>query len=143
MKPHWPWFTAVFLAIILLGAPPVARAVDICSAVTEAEVSTAVGTSLKRSPTDTCRFGSGRQSLYLTMHAGGGSQFDTYASQARRDFPDAQSVPGVGSNAIFFGFNLAVQYKRDLFVIQMMLGKSTNEKIALSKAVAVRVISHL
>jgi len=77
------------------------------------------------------------------MHGGGASQFDTYSGQARRDFPDAQSVPGVGSNAIFFGFNLAVQYKHDLFVVQMMLGKSRSERTALSKAVAARVISHL
>jgi len=52
-------------------------------------------------------------------------------------------VPGVGSNAIFFGFNLAVQYKRDLFVIQMMLGNSIPEKIALSKSIALGVMSHL
>ncbi len=142
MKPHRPWFTAVLLAIPLLGAPA-ARAADICSALTEAEVSAAVGTTLKRSPTDPCRFGSGRSSLYITMHAGGASQFDTYASQARRNFPDAKPIPGVGSNAIFFGFNLAVQYKHDLFVVQMMLGKSIPEKIALSKAVALRVMSHL
>jgi len=71
------------------------RASDICAALTEAEVSAAVGTPLKRSPTDACRFGSGRNSVYLTMHAGGGSQYETYASQARRDFPDAQLVPGV------------------------------------------------
>jgi hypothetical protein len=102
-----------------------------------------VGTPLKRSPTDACRFGSGRSSVYLTMHAGGAAGFDLYASQARKEFPGTQTVAGVGSNAIFFGFNLAVQYKQDLFVIQMMLGKSAPEKIALSKAVAARVMSHL
>ena len=142
MRPRRPRFAAVLLAVPLLYASA-ARASDICAAITEAEVSAAVGTPLKRSPSDACRFGSGRNSLYLTMHAGGGSQFDTYASHARRDFPDAKPVPGVGSNAIFFGFNLAVQYKRDLFVIQMMLGKSIPEKVALSKAVALRVMSHL
>jgi hypothetical protein len=132
----------MLLAIPLLGAPA-ARAADICSALTEAEVSAAVGTPLKRSPTDACRFGAGRNSVYLTMHAGGGSQFDTYASQARKEFPGAQAVTGVGSNAIFFGFSLAVRQKSDLFVVQMMLGESTPEKIALAKAVALRVISHL
>ena len=142
MQPNRLWFTAVLLAIPLL-TPPAAHAADSCSALTEAEVSAAVGTTLKRSPTDACRFGSGRSSVYITMHAGGASQFDTYASQARQDFPDAKAVPGVGSNAIFFGFNLAVQYKRDLFVVQMFLGKSIPEKIALSKAVALRVMSHL
>lgn len=86
-----PWTTAVLLAIQLL-CEPAARATDICSALTEAEVSNAVGTALKRSPTDACRFGSGRSSVYLTMHAGGGSRFDTYASQARRDFHDVQPV---------------------------------------------------
>ncbi len=142
MKFCRPWFTVVLLAIPLLGSPA-ARATDICSALTEAEVSAAVGTPLKRSPTDQCRFGHGMHSVYITMHAGGGSQFDAYASQARREFPDVQTVPGVGSKAIFFGFNLAVQYKRDLFVINMMLGKSAPDKIALSKAVAARVMSHL
>ena len=142
MESHRLWFTAVLLTIPLLAAPT-ARAADICSALTEAEVSAAVGTTLKRSPTDACRFGSGRSSLYITMHAGGASQFDTYASQARRDFPDAKPIPGVGSNAIFFPFNLAVQYKRDLFVVQMMLGKAIPEKIAHAKAVALLVISHL
>ncbi len=137
-----PWFAAVLLAIPLLAAPG-ARAADICTALTEAEISAAVGTPLKRSPTDACRFGSGRNSVYLTMHAGGAGQFDTYASQARRDFPGTQTVAGVGSNAIFFGFNLAVQYKRDLFVIQVMPGKSAPEKIALAKAVALRVMAHL
>jgi len=112
---------------------PAAGATDVRSALTGAEVSAAVGTPLKRSPSDACRFGSGRASVCITMHAGGASQFDTYASQARRDSPDAKPVPGVGSNAIFFGFSLAVRYKRDLFVIQMMLGKSIPEKIALSK----------
>ena len=77
------------------------------------------------------------------MHAGGGSQFESYASQARKEFPDAQAVTGMGSDAIFFGFNLAVRQKSDLFVVQMMLGKSVPEKIALAKAVALRAVSHL
>lgn len=126
----------------LLDAPA-ARAADICTALTEAEVSAAVGTPVKRSPTDACRFGSGRNSLYITMHGGGASQYDMYAAKARKDFPDAQTVPGVGSNAIYFGFNLAVQYKHDLFVVQMMVGKTAAEKIALCKAVAARVMAHL
>lgn len=142
MKHHRPRCKAAVLGVALIGASAL-HAGDICAALSEAEVSAAVGTPLKRSPSDACRFGSGRSSVYLTMHGGGASQFDTYSGQARRDFPDAQPVLGVGSNAIFFGFNLAVQYKHDLFVVQMMLGKSRSEKIALSKAVAARVISHL
>ncbi len=142
MKSRRPWLAALLLSIPVLGAPA-ARAADICSALTEAEVSAAVGTTLKRSPTDACHFGHGFQSVAITMHAGGASGFDGYAAQARKDFPGAQTVSGVGSNAIFFGFNLAVQYKRDLFVVAMFLGKSTPEKIALSKAVAQRVMSHM
>jgi len=126
----------------LLDAPAACGA-DICSALTEAEVSAAAGTPLQRSPTDPCHFGHGLRSVSITMHAGGASGFDGYAASARKEFADTQTVPGVGSNAIFFGFNLAVQYKRDLFVVAMFLGKSTPEKIALSKAVAMRVMSHL
>ncbi len=107
------------------------------------EVSAAVGTPLQRSPTDACRFGRGLHSVYITMHTGGAGGFDTYAASARKEFPDVQTVPGVGSNAIYFGFNLAVQYKRDLFVVAMYLGKSSPEKLALAKAVALRVMSHL
>jgi len=142
MVSHRPWFTALLLLIPLLAAPA-ARAADICAALTEAEVSAAVGTLLKRSPTDACRFVSGRSSVHLTMHTGGAAGWDMYASEARKDFPDTQTVPGVGSRAIFFGFDLAVEYKHDLFVVAMFMGKSTAEKIALSKAVAARVISHL
>jgi hypothetical protein len=142
MQSHWPWLTAVLLAIPLLGAPA-ARAADICSALTEAEVSAAVGTPLQRSPSDPCRFGHAFQSVHITMHAGGASGFDGYATEARREFKDVQTVPGVGAKAIFFGFDLAVQYKNDLFVVAMFMGKSSPEKIALAKAVAVRVMSHM
>ena len=142
MTSHGPWFTAPLLAIVLFGAP-VARAADICSALTEAEVSAAVGTRLERSPKDPCHFGHAFQSVTITMHAGGASGFDSYAASARREFKDAQTVAGVGSNAIFFGFDLAVQYKRDLFVVAMFMGKTAPEKIALAKAVAARVMSHM
>jgi len=133
----------IALIVSILFFNSAARAGDVCSKLTEEEVSAAVGTPVKRSAADPCRFGSGRNSVYITMHAGGGSGFDGYAANARKDFPDAQAVSGVGSKAIFFGFNLGVQYKSDLFVIQMMLGRSIPEKIALSKAVAQKVVSHL
>ncbi len=133
---------ALFFSLLMF-ATSTALAADICSKLTEDEVSAAVGTPLKRSPTDPCRFGHGLKSVYITMHAGGGSQFDCYAATSRQQFPDTQTVAGIGSKAIFFGFNLAVQYKHDLFVVNMMLGKSIPEKISLSKAVALKVISHL
>jgi len=71
---------------------------DICAALTDAEVS-AAGTPLKRGPAGACRFGSERYSVYLTMHSGGGSQFETYASQAWRQFHEAHQVAGVGLKA--------------------------------------------
>ena len=126
----------------LLSAPA-ARAADICSALTEAEVSAAVGTPLQRSPTDHCHFGHAFRSVTITMHAGGASGFDAYAASARREFPNVQTVPGVGAKAIFFGFDLAVQYKGDMFVVAIFMGKTAPEKIALAKAVAARVMSHL
>jgi hypothetical protein len=142
MTSHGPWLTAILLSTVLLGAPA-ARAADICSALTEAEISAAVGTPLERSPKDPCHFGHGFQSVTITMHAGGASGFDGYAASARQEFKDVQTVPGIGSNAIFFSFNLAVQYKRDLFVVAMFMGKTSPEKIALAKAVAARVMSHM
>jgi len=138
MRPLSPLLVALLLAL-----PLAARAGDICTALTEGDVAAAVGTELKRSPTDPCRFGRGLSSVSITMHAGGASHFDEYASQARQQFPGTQPVAGVGSKAIFYGFNLAVQYKSDLFVVNMFLGKSASDKIALSKAVALKVISHL
>lgn len=69
-----------------------ARAANICSALTEAEVSIAVGTPLKRSPTGACGFGPGRSSVYLTMHASGASQFETYASQLAFEFSGRNSL---------------------------------------------------
>jgi hypothetical protein len=131
---------APLFALLLV---PAARGGDICAALTEAEVSAAAGTQLKRSPADPCRFGAGFASVYITMHKGGGAGFAAYAAQAKRDFPDAQPVAGVGSNAIFFSFALAVEYKDDLFVVQTMLGKSIPQKIAIAKAVAGKVMAHL
>jgi hypothetical protein len=142
MKSKGVFFAVIVLALAVFNAPA-AFAGDLCSRLTEAEVSAAVGTQLQRSPTDPCRFGRGFKSIYITMHEGGGGQFDNYAGQARKEFPDVQVVPGIGSKAVFFGFNLAVQYKSDLFVVNVMLGKGTPEKIALAKAVAQKVISHL
>ncbi len=142
MRPHLLLFAAPLL-VLPLSSAPAARGNDVCTKLTEAEVSEAVGTPLKRSPTDPCRFGHALNSFSITMHAGGGSGYDGYIAQARKEFPEVQTVPGVGSKAAFYGFSLAVQYKSDLFVVQMFMGKSTPEKIALAKAVALKFISHL
>lgn len=136
------FFIAAFAVLTLLQLPA-AFGSDVCSKVTEAEIAAAVGTQLQRSPSDPCRFGKGTQSVAIKMHPGAASQWDTYASGARQEFSDAQPVQGVGSQAIFFGFSLGVQYKSDIIVIQMMLGKTKPEKLAFAKAVALKVISHL
>jgi hypothetical protein len=141
MKSIKPFLTLIVL--LMLFSMRQAFAADVCNKLTEAEISAAAGTQLTRSATDPCRFGKGMKSLSIIMHAGGGSQFDSYAAQAHKEFSQVEQVPGVGSQAIFYGFNLAVQYKADLFVVSMMLGSGNKEKIAISKAVALKVISHL
>lgn len=136
----------LFLGAILLVLPlssAAASAQNVCSRLTEAEVSSAVGSQLKRSPTDPCRFGYAFKSFSIIIHSGDGPRFGEYAANARREFKDTQAVPGIGSDAIFFGTALAVKTKGDVVVISMYLGKSAPEKIALAKAVAQKLIAHM
>jgi len=113
-----------------------------CSKLTEAEVAAAVGQPLKRSTTNPCQFGRALQSFTIIVHSGDGPRFSQYAASARQEFPNVQSVPGVGSEAIFFGFNLAVHASNDVIVIQMLMGKAVPEKITLAKAVAQKLMAH-
>ncbi len=135
----------LFFGAILLVLPLSSVAVSaqgVCNRLTEAEVSAAVGAQLKRSPTDPCRFGHAFKSFSIIVHSGDGPRFGDYAANARREFKDAQAVPGIGSDAIFFASQLAVKAKGDVIVISMYLGKSPAEKIALAKAVAQKLIAH-
>src|ERR1017187_8552358 len=132
---------AILLVLPLLNAAAFAQ--NVCNRLTEEEVSPAVGTQLKRSPTDPCRFGHALKSFSIIIHEGDGPRFSDYAANAHKEFKDAQDVPGIGSGAIFFGNALAVKSKGVVIVISMFLGKSASEKIALSKAVAQKLISHL
>jgi len=137
--------SSLFIGAILLALPlsnAAAYAQDVCNRLTEAEVLAAVGTQLKRSPTDPCRFGHAFKSFSIIIHFGDGPRFGDYAANARKEFKDVQVVPGIGSEAIFFGSQLAVKAKGDVIVISMYLGKSTPEKIALAKAVAQKLIAH-
>lgn len=133
-----PLFSALALSWV-----PAAFAGDFCAKLTEAEISSAVGVQLQRSATDPCRFGKAFKSVSITMHPGDGSKFDGWVTDARREFPDVQVVSGVGSKAIFYAVELAVQSKNDMFIVHMYLGKTSQEKIALARAVAQKVISHL
>jgi hypothetical protein len=128
------------LALPLSSAAAYAQ--DLCNRLTEAEVSAAVGTQLNRSPADPCRFGHAFKSFSIIIHSGDGPRFGDYAANARQEFKDAQAVPGIGSDAIFFGSALAVKAKGDVIVISMFLGKTPAEKIALAKAVAQKLIAH-
>jgi hypothetical protein len=101
-----------------------------------------VDASLKRSPTNPCRFGFALKSFSIIIHAGDGPRFADYAANARREFTDTQPVSGIGSDAIFFGSNLAVKAKGDVIFIQMLMGHSTDEKIRLSKAVVQKLLAH-
>ncbi len=140
MKIPNPFFCAILLALPLSNVA--ASAQNVCNRLTEAEVSAAVGTQLKRSPTDPCRFGHAFKSFSIIIHSGDGPRFGDYAAKARQEFTNTQSVPGIGSEAIFFGTALAVKAKGDVIVISMYLGKSPAEKIALAKAVAQKLIAH-
>jgi hypothetical protein len=138
-------FNLALVALLLalpLATGPAAHAQAICNRLTEDEVSAAVGASLKRSPTNPCRFGSAFKSFSIIIHAGDGPRFADYAANAHREFKDTQPVSGVGSDAIFFGSNLAVKAKGDVIFIQMLMGRSTDEKIRLSKAVVLKLLAH-
>ena len=132
---------ALFFAFLFAASS--AFAGDICSKLTEDEVSAAVGMPLKRSPTDPCRFGHAMKSFSIIVHPGSAHDFDGYIANAKKEFPNTEAVNGIGARAIFFGFNLAVAYKNDVFVVNMFLGSSSAEKIKLSKAVAEKVIAHM
>jgi hypothetical protein len=119
-----------------------ASAQAVCNRLSEAEVSAAVGVELTRSPTDPCRFGHAFKSLSILIHSGDAPRFGEYAANARREFSNAQPVSGIGSDAIFFGSQLAVKAHGDIIVISMFLGRSPAEKIALAKAVAQKLIAH-
>jgi hypothetical protein len=140
MKISSLFLGAFFLALPLF--PAAAYAQNVCDRLSEAEVAAAVGAQLKRSPADPCRFGHAFKSFSIIIHSGDGPRFGEYAAHARQEFKDAQPVAGVGSDAIFFGSNLAVKAKGDVIVIQMLLGSSPAEKIALAKAVALKLIAH-
>lgn len=141
MKISNLFFGAILLVLPLSNVA--ASAQDLCNRLTEAEVSAAVGTQLTRSPTDPCRFGHAFKSFSIIIHSGDGPRFGDYAANARKEFKDTQSVPGIGSDAIFFGTALAVKYKGDVIVISMYLGKTPADKIALAKAVAQKLIAHM
>ncbi|MGO9316767.1 MAG: hypothetical protein ACLPXT_04250 [Terracidiphilus sp.] len=141
MKLSNMFFSAILLALPLSNAAAFAQ--NVCNRLTEDEVSAAVGMQLKRSPTDPCRFGHAFKSFSIIIHSGDGPRFGDYAANARKEFKDVQDVPGIGSGAIFFGTALAVKAKGDVIVISMFLGKSIPEKIALSKAVAQKLIAHM
>jgi hypothetical protein len=132
---------AVLVALSLSSGAAYAQ--DLCNRLTEAEVAAAVGTQLTRSRTDPCRFGHAFKSFSIIIHSGDGPRFSDYAANARKEFKDTQSVPGIGSDAIFFGSQLAVKAKGDVIVISMYIGKSQAETIALAKAVAQRLIAHM
>jgi hypothetical protein len=136
----------LFVPALLLGLsltiPAAARAQNSCSKLSEGEVSAAVGSPLKRSPTNPCRFGYAFKSFTIIIHAGDGPRFGDYAANARREFKDTQSVQGIGSEAIFFAANLAVKAKGDVIVIQMLMGHTPDEKIRLSKAVVQALLNH-
>jgi hypothetical protein len=140
MKISNLFFGAILLALPLSNVAAFAQ--NVCNRLTEEEVSAAVGEQLKRSPTDPCRFGHAFKSFSIIIHSGDGPRFGDYAANARKEFKDAQDVPGIGSGAIFFGTALAVKAKGDVIVISMYLGKSAPEKIALAKAVAQKLIAH-
>jgi len=132
---------AILLVLPLSSAAACAQ--DLCDRLTEAEVAADVGTQLTRSPTNPCRFGHAFKSFSIIIHSGDGPRFGDYAANARQEFKDTQAVPGIGSDAIFFGTALAVRAKGDVIVISMYLGKSPAEKIALAKAVAQKLIAHM
>ena len=134
------FFRAFVFALSLFPAADYAQ--NVCAKLSEAEVAAAVGAQLKRSPTDPCRFGHAFKSFSIIVHVGDGPRFGDYAAHARQEFKDARPVAGIGSDAIFFGSNLAVKAKGDVIVIQMLLGSSPAEKIALAKAVALKLIAH-
>jgi hypothetical protein len=141
MKISKLFLAAIFFALPLSSAGAYAQ--GLCNRLTEAEVAAAVGTPLQRSPTDPCRFGGMFKSFSIIIHAGDGPRFGEYAASARREFKDTEAVPGIGSDAIFFGTALAVKAKGDVIVVTMMLGKSRPEKIALAKAVAQKLLAHM
>jgi hypothetical protein len=141
MKISNLFFGAILLVLPLSNVA--ASAQDLCNRLTEAEVSAAVGTQLTRSPTDPCRFGHAFKSFSIIIHSGDGPRFSDYAANARKEFKDAQSVPGIGSDAIFFSSQLAVKVKGDVIVISMYLGKTPADKITLAKAVAQKLIAHM
>ncbi|MGA2277607.1 MAG: hypothetical protein ABSG00_08380 [Terracidiphilus sp.] len=138
-------FNLLLIALLLAFSPAYslsARAQNVCNKLSEDEVAAAVGTPLKRSPTNPCRFGFAFKSFSIIIHAGDGPRFADYAANARREFKDTQTVSGIGSEAIFFGFNLAVKAKGDVIFIQMLMGHSADEKIRLSKAVVQALLNH-
>jgi hypothetical protein len=141
MKISHLFFSAILLVLPLSNVAAFAQ--NVCNRLTEAEVSAAVGAQLMRSPTDPCRFGHAFKSFSIIVHSGDGPRFGDYVANARKEFKNVQDVPGIGSGAIFFGTALAVKAKGDVIVISMYLGKSDPEKIALSKAVAQKLIAHL
>jgi hypothetical protein len=141
MKNFSLFLGAILLALSLSDAA--ANAQDVCNRLTEAEASAAVGSQLQRSPTDPCRFGHGFKSFSIIIHHGDGPRFGEYAAKARQEFKDTETVPGIGSDAIFFGTALAVKAKGDVIVISMFMGKSIPEKITLAKAVAEKFIAHM
>ena len=89
-----------------------------------------------------CRFGYAFKSFTIIIHAGDGPRFGEYAAHARQEFKDTQNVSGIGSEAIFFGFNLAVKAKGDVIFVQMLMGHTPAEKIRLSKAVVQALLNH-
>jgi hypothetical protein len=143
MKSYRFVLTAILFALFFANVAA-ARAQDVCNKLSEDEVAAAVGSPLQRSPTNPCRFGRAMKSFSIIMHYGDGPGFSGYAAQSRKEFKDTQNVSGIGSDAIFFGGgNLAVKAKNDVIFIQMLMGKTPAEKLALSKAVAQKIIAHM
>lgn len=134
-------FPAVFLALPLMH-PPAARAQSLCDRLSAGDVEAAVGVPLERSPSNPCRFGHGVESFTILIHRGDGPNFSDYADNARREFKDVRQVRGIGSDAIFFGFNLAVKTHGDVIFVQMLMGHSPAEKLQLAKAVVEKLLAY-
>src|SRR6266496_4231745 len=129
--------------------------VDPCSLLTKEDAEAVLGTAVKQgksqglSTAATCQYlrekaetmAQAGESVTLQFHFGSGSSFDSYVKNAEAAFKTkAQTVTGVGDQAVFNGDQFIVRYKDDFFII--LIGKKMNdaERIEAAKALARRVI---
>jgi hypothetical protein len=144
MKRMKNFFYISLILAILLSAAGFDNAQEPCQKLSEAEVAQAVGKQLPRDATNPCRFGKGFNSFTIILHMGEGPGFAAYKVSTFKQFPDAQSVSGIGSDGVFFGgMNMAVSAKGNVVFVQMLLGHGKDEKLALSKAVLTKLLSHM